>query len=82
MFRQCLTWGRGNAALLRKYEDKNIMKKQNCRQKFWTYKTIVFSTPKIIYFLFANKEKMNITARAKYLDLIAWVGWETGRIMG
>jgi glycosyltransferase involved in cell wall biosynthesis len=82
MFKQCLTWGRGNAALHRKYEDKNIMKKQNFRQKFWTYKTIVFSIPKIIYFLFANKEKMNITAREKYLDLITWVGWEIGRIVG
>jgi cellulose synthase/poly-beta-1,6-N-acetylglucosamine synthase-like glycosyltransferase len=80
MFKQCVTWGKGYTLLYKKYRDK--MPKRTLKQVIWIICRL-FSIPvRLLPFYFSDKEKMNKEKREKYLDLITFMGWDLGRIIG
>ncbi|UCH72444.1 MAG: hypothetical protein JSW62_02540, partial [Thermoplasmatales archaeon] len=80
MFKQCVKWGIGLTLLYKKY--KKIMPKRTLKQVVWIFQRIIYASAKGVIFLFLKKENMDKKKRNRYLDLISFVGWEAGRIIG
>lgn len=80
MFRQCVKWGVGYSLLSRKYRDR--MPKRTFKQNIWIFLRFLSIPLRLLPFYFSDKDKIAKERRKKYLDYIAFVGWEIGKITG
>jgi cellulose synthase/poly-beta-1,6-N-acetylglucosamine synthase-like glycosyltransferase len=80
MFMQCINWGIGYTLLYKKYQRE--MQKRTIKQTLWVLQRLIYILIKAVIFCFYKKETMPKEKREKYLDLISFMGWEIGRIMG
>lgn len=80
MFGQCVKWGIGYTFLFKKYKDK--MPKRSIKESIWIFYWFFYSLINAAIFCLSKKDSIPEDKREKYLDLIAFLGWETGRIIG
>ena len=80
MFKQCFKWGIGYSLLSRKYRDR--MPKRTFKQNVWILMRLFFIQMRLLPFYCLNKDKIPKANRNRYLDYIAFTGWEMGKITG
>jgi len=80
MFKQCLKWGIGYALLYKKYRDK--MSRRSIKQAIWIFRRVFYASFMAALFCFYKKDRLPAEKREEYLELIAFMGWEVGRIIG
>lgn len=79
MYKQCFKWGIGYTNLYRKYQSR--MPRRSLKQTVWIFRRLIYILLKIAIFVF-YKEKLSKEEKDRYLELIAFMGWEIGRIVG
>jgi cellulose synthase/poly-beta-1,6-N-acetylglucosamine synthase-like glycosyltransferase len=80
LFKQCIRWGVGNSLLRKKYPD--LVNNYDLRQKLWVFQKFLLSAPIIFAFLVSNKKSMTKKELTKRLDIITFMGWEFGKVIG
>lgn len=79
MYKQSLKWGIGYTNLYRKY--RNRMSRRSLKQTIWIFQRLIYILFKTIIFIFF-KERLSKEEKDGYLELISFMGWEMGRIIG
>ncbi len=80
MFLQSMKYGIGFSLLCKKYRNKIPSRKP--KEVLWVFFRLFYCFMSAVIFYFCNKENMPEEKRDVYLDLISFMGWEIGRIIG
>jgi len=80
MFKQSVKWGIGSVLLYKKYKGK--IPPRRLKETLWIIQRLFYIAAKSLIFFFSNKEKMEPKKRGRYLDLVSFMGWEIGRVIG